>query len=105
MGFEVVKYYIEDTTMQPQACDSFTRLPNDNSILAQKCLHWGYKDGVAEVNKWGHYRYKGNHRIYHRTAFWKDHYYFSIRPDIGYWCDDNRTAALSIGDKFGIYVR
>ena len=105
LGDAVVKYYTADPTTQPQACDSFTRLPDDSSIVAQNCLKWGYKDGKRELNRWGHSKYHGSWRIYHRPALWENHYYVGFRPSYGYWCDDNRTAALSVGDKFGLYVR
>ena len=39
-GADVVKYFTTSGTM-PAACDSFTRLPDDNSTLAVSCHRWG----------------------------------------------------------------
>ena len=40
-GGNVVKFFTESDT-QPEACDSFTLLPDDNSTLARNCDMWGY---------------------------------------------------------------
>ena len=52
-GEAVVQYFSGQTNVQPDACGSFVRMENDNSLLAQVCSQWG-NDGVSfYVGKWG----------------------------------------------------
>ena len=41
-GGNVVKFFTESDTI-PKACDSFTRLPDDNSTLSNSCSDWGFQ--------------------------------------------------------------
>jgi len=66
-GQQVVRYFTDDAfakTTFPDACDSFDRLHEDTSILAQNCADWG-KDsaGKVQVNKWGRNPVNGKARL------------------------------------------
>lgn len=94
----VVKFFTSSNTL-PTACHSFTRLPDDNSLLAGKCDKWGYPN----ENYWGHPNYLGDDRIYARPLFWAYNAYFRTKGAI-YQCDDH-SKGMSIGDIFHILVR
>ena len=64
-GANVVKFFTESDT-QPEACDSFTRLPDDNSTLAARCSDWGFET----INRWGHQSNLNNKRLYLRPILW-----------------------------------
>lgn len=105
-GENAVRFFTDsDSDVRPRACNSFTRLPDDNSTLAQKCEKWGY----FALNSWGHSRYSNEKRLYQRPLFWKrtnneSYFYRCIGSDGPYQCDDE-TAAMSLGDTWQIYVR
>ena len=105
-GREAVRSMIVRFYPQAKACRSFTVLPDDNSILSQNCIKWGFMGGL-EANRWGS-NYVGMHksdRLYSRGVFMKGKslHRFSCVANM-YKCDDN-SAALSAGDTFEIYVR
>lgn len=41
LGEAVIQYLTGETTTPPQACDSFSTFPDDNSTLSLKCTEWG----------------------------------------------------------------
>ncbi|KAL9961080.1 hypothetical protein ACROYT_G029961 [Oculina patagonica] len=99
-GTNAVKFFTTSDTM-PQACDSFTRLPDDNSALANKCCDWGWQP----TNRWGHPSNLNDKRLYTRPILWAYKRYFSFSGD-NLSCDDNTDdLAMSIGDIWQIFVR
>ncbi|CAH3034424.1 unnamed protein product [Pocillopora meandrina] len=59
-GENAVRFFTDsDSDVRPRACNSFTRLPDDNSTLAQKCEKWGY----FALNSWGHSRYSNEKHV------------------------------------------
>ena len=52
-GEAVVQYFSGQTDVLPDACDSFYKMKNDDSYLANECNKWG-KDKGNHVGKWGH---------------------------------------------------
>ena len=96
-GADVVKYFTTSDTM-PAACDSFTRLPGDNSTLAVNCDKWGHPDS----NKWGHSAYVMKVRIYERPIAWPSTKIY--KSNRSYRCDDNENN-LSLLDTWQLFVR
>ena len=47
-GEAVVQYFSGQTDVQPDACGSFVRMDNDNSIMSRQCHQW---DGKMERTK------------------------------------------------------
>ncbi|XP_068678359.1 uncharacterized protein [Montipora foliosa] len=107
-GEDVVKYFAGQTDVQPSACQSFVKMEDDNSKLAQLCNKWGLEGLQYEVGKWGHNRIEDRLNIY--PAFAYDTYHWLI--DESYQlCDDiypHRSGYLAVtpGDDFWkIFVR
>ncbi|KAL9987327.1 hypothetical protein ACROYT_G001613 [Oculina patagonica] len=93
----VVKFFTDSDTM-PEACGSFTRLPDDNSTLATSCDKWGYpNDGI-----WGHKLHKTKTRLFTRPVVITGKQFF--RMSVDYDCDDNGES-MSLGDTWMIFVR
>ena len=96
-GANVVKFFTESDTI-PATCGSFTRLPDDNSTLANRCNDWGYKI----TNKWGHENSLTKNRLYLRPILWARERYFTLSGD-PLTCDDNLNGLdMSKGDKWQI---
>ena len=53
-GEAVVQYFSGQTDVLPYACDSFYKMNDDNSYLANKCQLWGKDKGHNYAAKWGH---------------------------------------------------
>ncbi|XP_048579631.1 uncharacterized protein LOC5514058 [Nematostella vectensis] len=108
LGKQAIRCLIQKSTPWPQACNSFTRLPDDTSFISRNCQYWGSScDGVC--NRWGHSSYTGEWRAYHRIMRF-------LNPDTGtthvvgfypnhLWCDDSDNTNFAAGDEFAIYVR
>jgi hypothetical protein len=88
----------------PTACNSFVRLPDDQSILAANCTKWGYSlNGIAMINKWGRSPYTGTWRPYKQIAVWPGvHSVAFIAGD--YMCDDYNQVGQA-GDIWKMFVR
>jgi len=99
-GANVVKFFTESDT-QPEACDSFTRLPDDNSTLANRCSDWGFQT----TNRWGHQNGLNRKRLYLRPILWAWTHYYTLAGET-LSCDDGlNDQAMSEGDKWQIFVR
>ncbi|XP_068724058.1 uncharacterized protein [Montipora capricornis] len=72
-GEAVVKYFVGQTDVQPSACQSFVRMEDDNSKLAQLCNKWGREGPRYEVGKWGHNRIED--RLYYYPICTSHTYY------------------------------
>ena len=48
-GEVVVQYFSGHTDVQPDACGSFVRMDDDDSLLSPVCHRWGYEGGLYEV--------------------------------------------------------
>ena len=102
-GHRVLDYFIESPDSPAKSCGSFTRLPDDNSTLAQNCRQWG------GGNQWGSQSNLGRGRFYNKvvTCRIENEIMFSLRPNP--LCDDHKTKgvkqSLSAGDLWQVYVR
>ncbi|XP_032237566.2 uncharacterized protein LOC5512335 [Nematostella vectensis] len=111
-GYSAVRFLTEYPSPNPQACESFTRLPDDTSFLSGNCALWGdLCDGTNNCNYWGHSAYEGNWRSLCRQAVYKNQVTMALHMIcfVGekLYCDDSvgRDASISVGDKFMLYVR
>ena len=57
-GEAVLQYFSGQTDVQPDACGSFVRMENDNSLLTRLCHRWGKEGANFQVGKWGYGRNK-----------------------------------------------
>ncbi|KAL9973081.1 hypothetical protein ACROYT_G019491 [Oculina patagonica] len=103
LGEAVLQYFTGITTTPPQACDSFSTFPDDNSTLSRKCAEWGVP---FNSDFWGKNKtYPTN--MYVRLVVWKPP---DRTPDIvamynnDYFCEDNVKQG-SPGDEWKVYVR
>lgn len=101
-GEAVVQYFSGQTDTLPYSCSSFVRMKDDSSYLAKQCSQWG-NDGSQFAGKWGHVSVKGETRMYDHTAFIANLYHWKITK--GDWLCDDKTAPLSSGDSWKIYLR
>ncbi|KAL9987330.1 hypothetical protein ACROYT_G001617 [Oculina patagonica] len=100
-GANVAKFFTVSDTM-PEACGSFTRLPDDNSTLAINCDSWGYPN----TNRWGHISNLNDKRLYTRPFLWASKLYYTLLSKSARSCDDNlKENAISLGDTWQIFVR
>ena len=105
-GEAVVQYFSGQTDVLPSSCYSFERMQGDNSRLASKCDRWG-NDGSKYAGKWGHYKHRGERRMYNHAAFIPQEYYW-VAVLGKWWCDDDNGSnliAISPGDVWKVYVR
>ncbi|KAK3740602.1 hypothetical protein QZH41_009720, partial [Actinostola sp. cb2023] len=100
---KLLGYLVVRNSPFPTACSSFTRLPDDTSKLSRNCAKWGYNNGVANINKWGHYKSTGGHRMYNQFAY--RHTYYTVLFKGSYRCDDNSDKGNSAGDTWKMLVR
>ncbi|XP_031560802.1 uncharacterized protein LOC116296840 [Actinia tenebrosa] len=104
LGFDVVRYMVINASPFPTVCNSFVRLPDDNSILAVNCDKWGYgKNGARMTNKWGRYPYNGDWRMYKSPVTWTGVRLVSFIQG-EYKCEDYNTHAQA-GDVWKMFVR
>ena len=109
-GEAVVRYFSGQTDVLPRACDSFYKMSDDDSYLANECQSWG-KDGTYLVGKWGiemHARL-GSHlneaRLFNHAAFVFNKYHWLLGNR--YECDDDsRSRTTMLGDNiWEVFVR
>ncbi|XP_068690044.1 uncharacterized protein [Montipora foliosa] len=105
-GEAVVKYFVGQTDVQPSACQSFVKMEDDNSKLAQLCNKWGREGPRYEVGKWGHNRIEDRLNIYPAFAFGTYHWLIDGSYQL---CDDLHPGnsgylALTPGDDFWKYL-
>jgi len=104
-GANVAEFFTESDT-QPKACDSFTRLPDDNSTLARNCDMWGY----STKDRWGHSSVLNAVRLFSRPILWAYENYYALyiqnNDPRSLLCDDfTDENAVSLGDTWRIFVR
>ena len=115
-GEAVVQYFSGQTDVLPDACDSFYKMKNDDSYVANKCDKWGKDNGKFTVGKWGHEVDSGlgsdqnetrlfNHPIFvFQQQHWVVVYPNRFDCDDGYKLGATRDTVLR-GDFWEIFVR
>ena len=106
-GHKVLKYFLQSVKVHAEACDSFIKLPDDNSTLSRNCQKWGHNGTATEVNQWGYFNNKGPMNSYRNVTVWiNGGKAFSLNPPSIYWCDDQAgMSSLTEGDTWELYCR
>ncbi|XP_078348152.1 uncharacterized protein LOC144633209 [Oculina patagonica] len=110
-GEAVVQYFSGQTDVQPDACGSFVRMENDNSLLAGVCSKWGRNNNVDNIGKWSYQPNSLKDRLYDHAAFVAGLYHWLLTPGGSRWeCDDyyyngNDHREVSSGDFWKVFVR
>ena len=106
-GHRVLDYFLKSARYPATACNSFDRLPDDNSTLSQNCAKWGHNSTHSETNEWGYYSHNGAWRIYRNVSVWSNaRRSFSLRPPSDFCCDDETdSTTISHGDTWEVYAR
>jgi len=105
-GEAVVQYFSGQTDVQPDACGSFARVENDNSVLAGVCDEWGFDGASYYIGKWGHGR--DQDRLYIYPALQAHAHHWTLEPSGPKWeCDGNwlDKVEMSSGDFWKVFVR
>ncbi|XP_078380507.1 uncharacterized protein LOC144663434 isoform X1 [Oculina patagonica] len=103
-GEAVVQYLSGQTDVQPDACGSFVRMEDDDSVLAGVCHRWGFENGLWEIGKWG--AGYDETRLYDHTVFVFSLSHWVLTEDGSRLdCDDRRTDGESSGDFWKVFVR
>ena len=104
----MVQYFSGQTNVQPDACGSFVRMDDDDSLMARRCHEWGAdgwaQNNVFKIGKWG--------PSAHSQLRLLDHPVFVVA--ISHWllsqdgsrleCDDFNSN-ISSGDFWKVFVR
>ena len=102
-GEAVVRYFSGQTDVQPDACGSFVRMENDNSVLAGSCGQWGFNGTSFYVGKWGYSLEKD--RLYNHGAFIKSSSHWLLTPGSSRTKCDDYYVGVSSGDFWKVFVR
>ncbi|KAL9963767.1 hypothetical protein ACROYT_G027306 [Oculina patagonica] len=93
----VVQYFSGQTDVEPDACGSFIRMDNDDSLLAGICHKWYY------VGKWGSGR--DQNRLYDDAVFVGSLYHWIVLEDGSRLECDGYHAGASSSDFWKVFVR
>lgn len=103
LGEAVIQYFTGKTTTPPQACDSFSAFPDDNSTLSLNCAEWGSHE-LRDI--WGvdnSYALSMSYRLVVWKATPQESYVVAMSND-NYFCEDFAKQG-SPGDEWKVYVR
>lgn len=108
-GLNVIDYFTIDNLPQIGACDSYFRVPDDDSVLASNCPKWGNDGQNIEIGKWGYFVHNGTYRAYNDPVFWNgtsEKYFVNFIPE-HLCCDDDKynVKPLSKDDFWKLFVR
>ncbi len=105
-GRAAVNWLLGKSSTQPIACNSFTKVSDDNSYSTQHCLDWG------QGNKWGLSGVSVNDRYIDHTmwTYGKSHWnmFNNAYSKHRFECDNTRmldTPIIKKGDRWRIFVR
>ncbi|PFX31885.1 hypothetical protein AWC38_SpisGene3327 [Stylophora pistillata] len=104
-GEAVVQYFSGQIDVLPYSCESFVRMEDDNSELANVCQKWGFEGNKKHnVGKWSSSK-RNENRLYDHVVIVYATYHWNIQPSQQrFECDDYKHA-VSAGDFWKIYVR
>jgi len=108
-GEAVVQYFSGQTDVQPDACGSFARMDDDDSLMAGLCHEWGADNWYAQhtafkIGKWGPPTYQGQRSTDHAAFVVGLSHWVLRQGDSRLQCDDNNFGASS-GDFWKVFVR
>ena len=103
LGEAVIQYFTGETTTPPQACDSFSTFPDDNSTLSLQCTEWGTLQ-LRDI--WGinnSYALSMSFQLVRWITTSKELYVVAMCNGY-YFCEDSEKQG-SPGDEWKVYVR
>ena len=104
LGEAAMQYFTGNTTTPPQACDSFSTFPDDNSTLSLKCKEWG---AHGNRDSWGRNR-TIQLNMCNRLVLWRvpaeNNYFIVAMCNNDYFCEDDKKEGYT-GDEWKVYVR
>ncbi len=103
-GEAVVQYFSGQTDVKPDACGSFVRMDDDDSLLAGVCHKWGSEKGSFEVGKWGAEHSQDERRLYDHSAFVWNFYHWVLAEDGSRLDCDDWDGDVSSGDFWKVFV-
>jgi len=103
-GEAVVQYFSGQTDVQPDACGSFVRMENDNSMLTGLCHRWGKEGGSFDVGKWGHTNINEG-RLFNHPAFVVYDYHWVLRANGARMDCDDSGVKIQVEDAWKVFVR
>ena len=83
-GLAVLDYFVFENISEPLACNTFKRLPSDNSYTTSRCASWSY-------GKWGHTLNPSSRQLYATTFFIPGTSHFMLASNkfgVRWECDD-----------------
>ena len=112
-GEAVVQYFTGQTDVLPDACGSFFKMPDDDSLLAKKCQVWGKDNRGYEVGKWGHEMdgtfgsNQNETRLFDAAIFANGKEHWMVGYQNRSECDDYERSEKTVlrGDFWEIFVR
>lgn len=96
-GGAVVQYFRGQMSTQPDACDSFVRMDDDNATLSTLCRQWG----PGKAGKWG----SDDDGLHNHPAYVESAYHWVMTSGQSRWDCDDFTNALFTGDFWKVFVR
>ena len=109
LGQEVIKYFTAQTNIRPESCESYYRLPDDNSTLASNCSQWARESKTKDVGKWHGDGAPVEDRLFNHVAFILHKTHWLIQQPGGRWeCDDfiyTNGYTISRNDFWKVFVR
>ena len=107
-GEAVVQYFSGQTNVQPDACGSFVRMDDDDSVMARRCREWGVDgwtpNNVFKIDKWGP-RFYNQPRLLHHPAFVVAISHWILSQDGSRLECDDYNSDISPGDFWKVFVR
>ena len=86
---EVINFFmsISPSKKAPSACGTFSRFPDDDSIMAVSCEQWRVNKGTVDTGQWGPQGIR-DQKLNNYAVNMKDHKFVASQHGWGY-CDDN----------------
>ena len=104
-GEAVVQYFSGQTDVLPYSCESFVRMEDDDSKLANVCQKWGAGGTNSHnVGTWSSSD-RNEDRLYDHVVIVWGTYHWNIQPSHQRFDCDDFAHAVSAGDFWKIYVR
>ena len=110
-GEAVVQYFSGQTDVQPDACGSFAKMDDDDSLMAGLCNDWGVNgwpsqshNSVYKIGKWGP-PYKSQGRLSDHSAFVIHSCHWILYDNISRFDCDDHNDKVSPGDFWKVFVR
>ena len=108
LGEAVVQYFSGQSDVQPDACGSFAKMDDDDSLMAGLCHDWGVNGWSSQphnpVGKWGP-PYQSQGRLSDHSAFVINLYHWILYHNGSRLECDDHNVKESPGDFWKVFVR